>query len=104
MAGKWTAADIPDQTGRLAVVTGSNSGLGLITAQELARAGATVMIACRNLSKGEQAAQRIRNARALRAACPARTRSGRPELRERILRSPARQITACSICWSTTPA
>jgi NAD(P)-dependent dehydrogenase (short-subunit alcohol dehydrogenase family) len=62
MAGKWTAADIPDQTGRLAVVTGSNSGLGLITAQELARAGATVVIACRNLSKGEQAAQRIRNA------------------------------------------
>jgi NAD(P)-dependent dehydrogenase (short-subunit alcohol dehydrogenase family) len=60
MAGKWTAADIPDQTGRLAVVTGANSGLGLITAQELARAGATVVIACRNLSKGEQAADQIR--------------------------------------------
>ncbi len=60
MAGKWTAADIPDQTGRLAVVTGANSGLGLITAQELARAGATVVIACRNLSKGAQAADQIR--------------------------------------------
>jgi NAD(P)-dependent dehydrogenase (short-subunit alcohol dehydrogenase family) len=60
MAGKWTAADIPDQTGRLAVVTGANSGLGLITAQELARAGAHVVIACRNLGKGEQAADQIR--------------------------------------------
>ncbi|MGI8863153.1 MAG: oxidoreductase [Solirubrobacteraceae bacterium] len=60
MAGKWTAADIPDQTGRLAVVTGANSGLGLITAQELARAGANVVIACRNLGKGEQAAAQIR--------------------------------------------
>jgi NAD(P)-dependent dehydrogenase (short-subunit alcohol dehydrogenase family) len=62
MAGKWTAAEIPDQAGRLAVVTGANSGLGLITAQELARAGATVVIACRNLTKGEQAAERIRGA------------------------------------------
>jgi NAD(P)-dependent dehydrogenase (short-subunit alcohol dehydrogenase family) len=60
MAGKWTAADIPDQAGRLAVVTGANSGLGLITAQELARAGAKVVIACRNLGKGEQAAAQIR--------------------------------------------
>jgi len=60
MAGRWTAADIPDQTGRLAVVTGANSGLGMITAQELARAGANVVIACRNLDKGEQAADQIR--------------------------------------------
>jgi NAD(P)-dependent dehydrogenase (short-subunit alcohol dehydrogenase family) len=60
MAGKWTAADIPDQSGRTAVVTGANSGLGLITARELARAGAHVVIACRNTGKGEQAVAQIR--------------------------------------------
>lgn len=60
MAGKWTAADIPDQSGRVAVVTGANSGLGLITAQELARAGARVVIAARNLDKGKVATARIR--------------------------------------------
>ncbi|MFL5909532.1 MAG: oxidoreductase [Gaiellaceae bacterium] len=57
---KWTAEDIPDQSGRLAVVTGANSGLGLVTAGELARAGATVIVACRNTSKGEAAAEEIR--------------------------------------------
>ncbi|HET9720386.1 MAG TPA: SDR family NAD(P)-dependent oxidoreductase, partial [Solirubrobacteraceae bacterium] len=56
----WTAQDVPDQTGRVAVVTGSNSGLGLVTARELARAGAEVVIACRNLAKGEAAASSIR--------------------------------------------
>jgi NAD(P)-dependent dehydrogenase (short-subunit alcohol dehydrogenase family) len=62
MAAKWTARDIPDQRGRLAVVTGANSGLGLVTARELARAGATVVLGCRNLSKGEQALAAIRQA------------------------------------------
>jgi NAD(P)-dependent dehydrogenase (short-subunit alcohol dehydrogenase family) len=52
----WTAADIPDQSGRTAVITGGNSGIGAVTAAELARAGATVIIACRNLAKGEAAA------------------------------------------------
>jgi NAD(P)-dependent dehydrogenase (short-subunit alcohol dehydrogenase family) len=56
----WTAADIPDQSGRLAIVTGANSGLGRSTAWDLARAGATVVIACRNTAKGEEAAARIR--------------------------------------------
>ena len=60
MAAKWTAADIPDQSGRVAVVTGANSGLGAATARELARAGATVVLGCRSTDKGEQSAQEIR--------------------------------------------
>jgi NAD(P)-dependent dehydrogenase (short-subunit alcohol dehydrogenase family) len=62
MAGRWTASDIPDQRGRIAVVTGANSGLGLATARELARAGAEVVMACRNTEKGEAAADKIRAA------------------------------------------
>jgi len=58
----WTAAEIPDQAGRLAVVTGANSGLGEITARELARKGARVVLAVRTTSKGETAALRIRDA------------------------------------------
>ncbi len=52
----WTAADIPDQSGRTCVVTGANSGLGAVIATELARAGAHVIVACRDTTKGEQAA------------------------------------------------
>jgi NAD(P)-dependent dehydrogenase (short-subunit alcohol dehydrogenase family) len=62
MAERWTTADIPAQQGRVAVVTGANSGLGLIASAELARAGASVIMACRNTDKGETAAQRIRDA------------------------------------------
>ncbi|HVP01556.1 MAG TPA: oxidoreductase [Solirubrobacteraceae bacterium] len=61
---KWTAADMPDQTGRLAVVTGANSGIGLIAARELARAGATVVLACRDPERAAQAARAIRDAAA----------------------------------------
>lgn len=57
---RWTAADIPDQTGRLAVVTGSNSGLGFHIAKELAAAGAHVVLACRNEQKAHDAARLIR--------------------------------------------
>jgi NAD(P)-dependent dehydrogenase (short-subunit alcohol dehydrogenase family) len=59
MAVKWSADQIPDQTGRTVVVTGANSGLGLVTARELARAGASVVLACRNVEKGEDAAEEI---------------------------------------------
>jgi NAD(P)-dependent dehydrogenase (short-subunit alcohol dehydrogenase family) len=62
MVTKWTAADIPDQSGRLAVVTGANIGLGLVTARELARAGATVVLGCRSQIKGERALAAIRQA------------------------------------------
>lgn len=55
----WTADHIPDQTGRVAVVTGANSGLGLVTATELARHGAHVVLAVRNTAAGEAAARRI---------------------------------------------
>ena len=51
----WTAANIPDQTGKVAVVTGGNGGLGLETVRELARKGAHVVIGARNLDKAAKA-------------------------------------------------
>jgi NAD(P)-dependent dehydrogenase (short-subunit alcohol dehydrogenase family) len=58
----WSTADIPDQSGRRAIVTGANSGLGLIAARELARKGASVVLACRNMEKGEAALTQVRAA------------------------------------------
>jgi NAD(P)-dependent dehydrogenase (short-subunit alcohol dehydrogenase family) len=55
----WTTADIPDQTGRTAVITGANTGLGFETAKTLAAKGAHVVIAVRNTDKGKQAATQI---------------------------------------------
>jgi NAD(P)-dependent dehydrogenase (short-subunit alcohol dehydrogenase family) len=56
---KWTAADVPDQRGRVAIVTGANSGIGLVTATELARAGAVVGLAARDPRKAEAARAEI---------------------------------------------
>ena len=56
---KWTTADIPDQNGRVAVITGANTGLGYETALALAAHGAHVVLAVRNLDKGKDAISRI---------------------------------------------
>jgi NAD(P)-dependent dehydrogenase (short-subunit alcohol dehydrogenase family) len=57
---KWTAAEIPPLDGRLALVTGGNSGIGLIAAGELAGAGARVVIGARDKAKGAEAVAAIR--------------------------------------------
>lgn len=57
---RWTDTDVPDQRGRLAIVTGSNTGLGYDTARVLAGRGAAVVMAVRDTVKGEAAATRIR--------------------------------------------
>jgi NAD(P)-dependent dehydrogenase (short-subunit alcohol dehydrogenase family) len=56
---EWTAADLPSFAGRTVIVTGANSGLGLITAGALARAGAKTILAVRNTAKGDEAAAGI---------------------------------------------
>ncbi|MEC4763101.1 oxidoreductase [Mycobacterium sherrisii] len=56
----WTAANLPSFAGRTVIVTGANSGLGAITARELARVGATVIMAVRDPRKGEKAARDLR--------------------------------------------
>jgi NAD(P)-dependent dehydrogenase (short-subunit alcohol dehydrogenase family) len=57
--GRWTEADIPDQSGRIAVVTGANTGIGFTTARVLAEQGAEVVLGCRDAGKAEAAAARI---------------------------------------------
>jgi NAD(P)-dependent dehydrogenase (short-subunit alcohol dehydrogenase family) len=62
MSRGWTADAIPDQQGRLAIVTGANSGLGRVVARELARHGAGVIIATRDSARGAEAANAIKAA------------------------------------------
>jgi NAD(P)-dependent dehydrogenase (short-subunit alcohol dehydrogenase family) len=59
MSTRWTPRQMPPQQGRLAIITGANSGIGFHTARHLARAGAQVILACRNAEKGEAARAKI---------------------------------------------
>jgi len=62
MSAKWTAADVPDQSGRVVIVTGSNTGIGYGAAAVLAAKGAHTVLAVRNLDKGSEAVERIKAA------------------------------------------
>jgi protochlorophyllide reductase len=61
-SSRWTAADVPSLSGRVAVVTGASGGIGLETATVLAQRGATLVLACRDQGRADQAADRIRSA------------------------------------------
>ncbi len=63
----WTAADLPSFAGRTVVITGANSGLGEVTARELARTGASVIMAVRDTAKGAAAARKMNGDTEIRA-------------------------------------
>ena len=69
MTESWTAATMPDQSDRTVVVTGANSGLGYEATAAFARKGATVVMACRSLERGEQAATRFERQSTRRGRC-----------------------------------
>lgn len=55
----WGLADMPDQSGRIVIVTGANSGLGYAATEAFVRRGAEVVMACRSLERGREAAEEI---------------------------------------------
>ncbi|MFW9905432.1 MAG: oxidoreductase [Candidatus Thorarchaeota archaeon] len=61
MKNKWTTDDIPDLSGKVAIVTGANSGIGLEAAKGLAQKGTETILACRNMEKAGKAANKIKN-------------------------------------------
>ncbi|MFD7812798.1 SDR family NAD(P)-dependent oxidoreductase [Streptomyces sp. NPDC059785] len=84
MSGDWTEQHIPDQRGRVAIVTGANTGLGFETARMLAARGAVVVLAVRDVVKGRQAAARITGdvtVQALDLACLDSIRAAAADLR-----------------------
>nr|WSW68618.1 oxidoreductase [Streptomyces sp. NBC_00995] len=91
---KWTVADVPDQSGRTAVVTGATSGIGFHTARALAEHGAHVVMAVRDMDKAAAAADRIRAAvpsaalslQRLDLADPASVNAAAHDLRQRFER------------------
>ncbi|MEM6283549.1 MAG: oxidoreductase [Chloroflexota bacterium] len=59
MGSKWTQNDIPNMDGKVVIITGANSGLGFESTKAIAARGATIVMACRNLEKGEKARQDV---------------------------------------------
>ena len=96
--GKWTTSDIPDQSGRVAIVTGANTGLGYHTAAALAQTGAHVVLAVRNLEKGNLALARIVAAQPARRRHVARTRPQLAGLGARRRRRRCARPTRASTC------